>query len=250
MPTKYSIIELIAVFTALTIVLGFTFFIGFCWQLDWRFFQFMTPSDYVTVATSYVFAVPLSVLAYTRMSYSDYDPDMSFFRSLNKWLHTEFVPISKEEAKYHLLGTRIARYLIIFPAIPILLGPIAILVHWQIIGPHSFVFLLVVSSLPYTIFTCVHSMALERKSAERRAIGLKGLIIVSFLIVLSYGLFQGGRISDSTTKNVTITELDGTKITGVFVYHFAYGVALKQPRSPTITFLPDTKTSRLELDGS
>jgi hypothetical protein len=244
---NYSVIDVIAIFSALAIILGFVFFNGFSYQLNWHLLQFMTPTDFVSAASYYVFGALIAGFLFFRTSYSDYDPDQFVMKPLASWLRTDYPLLSPEGAKAHRSATKFARFLAFFPvASVVFFFSVNLFLHWKL-SFQAYIFWFVLSGLPYAMFSWIHMMTLERKAALRRSIGVKGIVINSIIIVLAYGLFEGWNVATADVKNVVVYLTDNTKQQGIFVYRFSTGVATKQPGSATITFLPDDKIAKLEL---
>jgi hypothetical protein len=248
---KYSILEFFTIFSALAIASGFTFFAGFCRQLDGRLLQFMTAQDFVSVTSYYILGGLLALLAYSQFSYSDYNPDHYASRGLIQWLSTDYALMTPEQGERHIRLSKIGIMLTLLPGVVMLTALASAFTYsfwsWHIIPVHMFVSLLIASALPAGIFTCLHAMVIERKATKRRAIALKGLMFLGLIGMFGYGSFEGAMIADQTGKDIEIQLTDKSAATGIFVYRFAAGLAYRRNGDKSIYFLPNDKISSIRF---
>jgi hypothetical protein len=207
----------------------------------------MTVQDFITAATYYVFVIPVLWYGYSQLSKADHDPRKSLFRILPIYFVTDAPPITETEAKVHQAILKVTRGLLVLPALFVVIAFSTALARWTLISPHMFGPLFVASVVPYTLLIFIHSIALERKAAERRFIVLKGLAIIGLMVMFMYGGFEGAQIADAQHENVSVHMTDGHEINGVFVYRFSSGVAVRYIGGTSIYFLPESEISDIEL---
>lgn len=243
----FTLLELLAATSALSIVLGYLFFVGFCWQTDWRLLQFMTPQDFVSTAAFYIFAVPVILLGLMRLSYDDYDPNTSFSRIWSQVFVTDVPAITAADAKLHRSFGKIVIGSLLIPLICLICIPAVVILKLNLIPTHMLMFAFVASSLPYTLLTFIHSIWLERKAAARRKIATKGAILIVAIAMIVYGLFEGATVADALQDNVSVHMNDGHEVDGVFVYRLAAGVAVQRIGGKSIHFIPDDEITDVEM---
>jgi hypothetical protein len=246
---RFSVVEVIGGFSALSIVLGFVFLTGYCWILDWRLLRFMTAQDLVWAAANYVFVFAVLAVGYNRLDYSDHEARTSLFRALLQLFATEPKPLTREQVDNHQLVKRIALWTLTLPAFAAVYFVADLFFKWDLLPKLLTIALFVASSLPFTIITYFHSIVLERTAADRRFVAVKGGITVGTIMVFVYGLFMGAVVGDARSNDIAVHMKDGRQIESVLVYRFSSGVAFRYIGATSVHYIPESEIADLELLG-
>ena len=243
-----SWVGFLTAFSALAVVLGYIFELGFAAAFDRRILEFLTVEDYISTAAVYVFAIVATTFG-TTLVLSDNLALPTRIRAIVRYYfidEREFSSVQKGQ------GKRIGNYIwIIAGAISIFLAVVGVADNkWTILSDfwkEAAKVLLPLALFSIGVGAAVRYLTTLDDVGERRIGGISAAILLTSVAMFLYGGYEADAIKSLKNNTVRIVQKDGHELDGVLIGKFSTGVAISYIGDRSVYFVPNDEIAQVIL---